>query len=192
MRYVILVDCQYDFVYGPLGSEWAKAAMQNIKEHFKTYDRENTTVIFTQDTHYADTYADTIEGQKLPVPHCILGTHGWEIVEDALQGVKGMRIYTINPFAFEGKVYKETFGSLDLVNYLYALDEKNIESTVEEIIVAGVCTDICVISNVLLLKAAFPETPIKVIAKCCAGVTPKKHKEALSIMESCHIEVIYD
>lgn len=190
MKYVILVDCQHDFVDGTLGSEQAKQAMLNICDTMKTYDRTNTSVIFTQDTHYADTYLDTMEGKKLPVPHCILGTEGWEIVETVLQGVEGMQIHTVEPYAANSRVYKETFGSLDLVNLLYHLDETSLEDSIEEIIVVGVCTDICVISNVLLLKAAFPEVPIKVIANCCAGVTPESHENALSAMRQCHIDII--
>lgn len=190
MKYIVLVDCQHDFVDGVLGSEQAKQAMLNIRDTMKKYDRENTSAIFTQDTHYADNYLNTMEGKKLPVPHCILGTEGWEIVEAALQGVEGMEIYTIEPFAVNGKVYKETFGSLDLVNYLYALDEKEIRTTIEEIIIVGVCTDICVVSNAILLKAAFPETPIKVIANCCAGTSEEAHQKALDTMKQCHIEII--
>lgn len=190
MKYIVLVDCQYDFVDGALGSPEAALAMQNIRETMKTYDRTNTSAIFTQDTHYEDTYLDTMEGKNLPVPHCILGTKGWEIVEAVLQGVEGMEIHTVEPFGVNGRVYKETFGSLDLVNYLYALDEKEIRTTVEEIIIVGVDTSICVLSNAILLKAAFPETPIKVIANCCASFSQEAHERALEAMKACHIEII--
>lgn len=189
MRYVIIVDMQKDFVTGVLGSKEAQEAAKFIETELPKYKDENTALIFTQDTHYEDSYLDTVEGQKLPVPHCILGTDGWDILDELVAASEGFYKPSVAPFCAEGgRVYKETFGSLDLVNLLYHLDSCG--ETVDEIVVMGVCTDICVISNVMLLKAAFPNANIKVIADGCAGVTVESHQNALKAMCTCHIDII--
>lgn len=188
MRYFIIVDMQGDFVHGVLGSPEAHTAAKELAQRLPKYNDGNTAVIFTQDTHYVDTYESTLEGQKLPVPHCFSGTPGWEILPELIEAAKGFISVDALPFIDNSHVYKETFGSLDLINGLYSAEDCG--TPVEEIIVAGVCTDICVISNVMLLKAAFPNVPIKVIANCCAGVTPDTHQNALNAMAQCHIEVI--
>lgn len=190
MKYVIVVDMQKDFVDGPLGSPLARVAASNIRAALEKMDKENTTIIFTQDTHY-ENYLETMEGKKLPVPHCVLGTEGWEIVNDVLIGAQGLLLPPdLEPFCHKGRVYKNTFGSLDLINLLYAIDDLSMDDPIEEIIFMGVCTDICVISNVLLVKAAFPEIPIKVVAECCAGVSPESHQNALNAMKQCHIDIV--
>ena len=135
----------------------------------KDYDN----LFFTRDTHY-ENYLDTQEGKKLPVPHCIRDTEGWQIRSelDALRKTE--------------PIDKETFGSTDLAGELVAMNEDN---EIESITFVGLCTDICVISNALLAKASLPEVPIIVDAKCCAGVTPESHENALKAMEVCQIQI---
>ena len=189
-KYVIIVDMQNDFITGSLGSEMAVRAAENAKAYLAKYDRENTRVIFTHDTHHAN-YLETAEGHKLPIPHCILGTEGWEISQVVLQGAEGLILpETVEPFAAHGHVYKPTFGSLDLINYLYHISDTFPGEEIDSIDVFGVCTDICVVSNALLLKAAFPEISINVIADCCAGTNEANHNSALDVMRCCQINVI--
>ena len=188
MRYFIIVDMQEDFVHGVLGSPEAHTAAKELAQRLPKYNDGNTAVIFTQDTHYADTYNDTLEGQKLPVPHCFSGMPGWEIVPELVEAAKGFISIDTLPFIDNSHVYKETFGSLDLVNGLYSAEDYG--SPVEEIIVAGLVSNMCVACNVLLLKAAFPNTPIKVIKDCCAGTTPEAHEYAFKLLSDCHIEII--
>lgn len=171
-KVLVVVDMQKDFVDGALGSSEAIAIVDNVVEKIENFDGD---IIATYDTHY-DNYMDTQEGKKLPVKHCIKGTEGWEFdkkVQAALDK-KGYRA-----------VCKPTFGSVDLVEIIRNYDVNDIE--VELI---GLCTDICVVSNALLLKANYPEMPMKVDAKCCAGVTPAKHNAALETMASCQIEIL--
>lgn len=167
---LIVVDMQKDFIDGALGTKEAEAIVDNVAEFVKAFDGE---VVFTRDTHF-DNYMETQEGKNLPVPHCIKGTDGWQI-DRKLAALKpnGMKLFD-----------KLTFGSVELAEYLKA--EKELES----ITLVGLCTDICVISNALLLKAYLPETPIKVVEKCCAGVTPESHKNALEAMKMCQIQIV--
>lgn len=190
MRYVIVVDMQNDFVTGPLGNDETRAVASNICAKLEEYRNDSTGLIFTLDSHHPD-YLMTMEGSKLPVPHCIVGTEGWDIVPE-------LNSYSTDSGYFHpyiptlsdnyGFVFKETFGSLNLINLLFALEEQ--EGEIDEIVFMGVCTDICVVSNCLGVKAAFPNVPIKVIANCCAGVTPESHEAALTVMRSCHIDVV--
>lgn len=167
---LVVVDMQKDFIDGALGTKEAEAIVDNVAEFVKAFDGE---VVFTRDTHFGN-YMETQEGKNLPVPHCIKGTDGWQI-DRKLAALKpnGMKLFD-----------KPTFGSVELAEYLKA--EKELES----ITLVGLCTDICVISNALLLKAYMPETPIKVVEKCCAGVTPESHKNALEAMKMCQIQII--
>lgn len=188
MKYVIIVDMQKDFVTGALGSKEAQKVAKFIEEKLPAYQNENTALIFTQDTH-DDKYIITIEGEKLPVPHCILGTEGWEIIDELDGFGDGFFVPNVAPYCNErGRVFKETFGSLDLINLLYHLNDCG--HPVEEIVLMGVCTGICVQSNAILLKAAFPNVPIKVVAEGCACVTPESHETALKAMAMCHIDII--
>lgn len=173
MKVLLVIDMQHDFVDGTLGSQEALAIVNPLKERILKAKAENNLVIYTKDTHY-DNYLDSQEGLKLPVKHCIKGTFGWEILPNLL--IK-------NAVIFE----KESFGSLELANYLSKLNEKE---KIEEIVLTGLCTDICVISNAMILKAALQETPIKVDASLCAGVTPQSHIQALGAMQMCQIEII--
>ncbi len=168
MKYLIVVDMQNDFVTGALGSDAAKAIVANVVEKVKKFDG---TVVFTKDTHN-ERYLKTQEGKNLPVVHCVKGTFGHEICDELKSYVKTV-------------VEKGTFGSLDLPDVI-----KKCRARVEEIQLCGLCTDICVISNAMILKAAFPETPIKVDAACCAGVTEESHKTALNAMRAVQIEII--
>ena len=171
-KLLIVIDMQNDFIDAALGTKEAVSIVDAVKEKIRSYPAED--VIATMDTH-GENYMDTQEGKYLPVPHCIRGTEGWKIRPDIEELLKGAKIYE-----------KPTFGSMKMAADLKALSEK--EEIELELI--GLCTDICVVSNALLLKAAMPEVKITVDSACCAGVTPEKHLAALETMRSCQIEVI--
>ena len=168
MKILVVVDMQKDFIDGALGTPEAVAIVPYVKEVIETFDGK---VFFTRDTHFAN-YMDTQEGKNLPVPHCIQGTPGWEIHPD-LEALRTTEA-----------IDKLTFGSSALPQVL-AKEEK-----IDNITFVGLCTDICVISNVMLTKAFFPEIPITVDAKACAGVTPASHNNALEAMKMCQVQVI--
>ena len=168
MKYLIVVDMQVDFITGSLGSALATAIVPNVVEKVKDFDGK---VIFTRDTHFED-YMDTQEGKKLPVPHCIKGSDGWQICDE------------LKPYA-ETVVDKLTFGSIELPRLLESFGEP-----IEKIELCGLCTDICVISNAMVLKAAFPEAPITVDSSCSAGVTVDSHNTALDAMRAVQIEIV--
>ena len=167
MKYLIVVDMQNDFITGSLGSELAKKIVPDVVEKVKSFDGK---VIFTRDTHFDD-YMNTQEGRKLPVLHCMKDTDGWQICDE------------LKPYA-DVVIDKITFGSVDLPKMLCDYDEK-----IEEIELCGLCTDICVISNAMILKAAFPEVKMSVEGKCCAGVSIESHNIALDAMKAVQIEV---
>ena len=173
---LIVVDMQTDFVDGALGTPEAVAILDNVTAKIKAYAHDPDGVIFvTYDTH-TENYMETSEGTHLPIPHCIKGTAGWELhpaVADALAGVT------------YAAVEKPTFGSVELPA-LVGRAAAGEDFTIELI---GLCTDICVVSNTLLLKANYPEVPISVDATCCAGVTPASHEAALKTMAMCQIEI---
>lgn len=168
MKYLIVVDMQNDFITGSLGSKLAEAIVPNVVEKVKNYEG---TVIFTRDTHFSD-YMDTQEGKNIPVKHCIKDTTGWEICNE------------LKPYANK-VIDKITFGSVDLPDVIKAYGEQ-----IEEIELCGLCTDICVISNAMILKATFPEVKIVVDSNCCAGVTEESHQTALNAMKAVQIDVI--
>ena len=168
MNYLIVVDMQNDFIDGALGTPEAQAIVPYVTELVKSFDGR---VLFTRDTHGED-YLSTQEGRHLPVPHCIKGTDGWQIRAE----LEALR--TTAP------VDKLTFGSKELTELL-AREEK-----IDSITFVGLCTDICVISNAMVVKAFFPEIPLTVDAKGCAGVTPESHRNALEAMKLCQIRVI--
>lgn len=172
-HYLIVVDMQKDFVTGALGSDEACGIAANVINKVKAFDG---TVIFTKDTHHQG-YMTTQEGRNLPVEHCMIGSDGWELLDelDKLRKASGWRCYT-----------KETFGSIRLAEDMLA---ENKTQGIESIELVGVCTDICVVSNALLLKAYLPEVLIQVDRSCCAGVTKEKHEAALETMKSCQILV---
>lgn len=172
-KYLVVVDMQKDFVDGALGTKEACAIIPAAVEKIKGFDGE---IFATFDTHF-DNYMETAEGKKLPVPHCIKGTDGWKLDSDISEAL-AEKSFT--------PVEKYTFGSVDLPEMIKAAADGD-EFTIELI---GLCTDICVISNALLLKASFPESAIAVDVKCCAGVTPEKHNAAIETMKSCQIDII--
>lgn len=165
-KILLVIDMQNDFIDGALGTAEAVAIVDKVKEKILGFDGQ---VWYTRDTHPAN-YMETREGRHLPVPHCIAGTKGWEITEK-LAGLRCDRI-----------IDKPTFGSTQLQEMLT-------KEGAEDITLVGLCTDICVISNAMLIKAALPEAEITVDGACCAGVTPESHKRALEAMQMCHIHV---
>lgn len=167
-KLLIVVDMQNDFVTGSLGTEEAKKIIPNVRERIEKAVKEGWDIWFTKDTHEED-YLKTQEGKKLPVEHCIRQTQGWEIVDDLKKYVK---------FVIE----KPTFGSVKLAE---AVKENNYE----EVELIGLCTDICVVSNALLIKAICSELPIAVSENCCAGVTVDTHEAAIRTMQMCQIEI---
>ncbi len=167
-KFLIVVDMQKDFIDGSLGTKEAAAVVPKAAEKITGFDG---TVVATLDTHFED-YLDTSEGKKLPVPHCIKGSAGWKLDPAISAAIEPKDHYVME---------KNTFGSKELPFLIEKLANGE-EFSVELI---GLCTDICVISNALLLKAFFPENDISVDADCCAGVTPELHNAALSVIASC-------
>lgn len=168
----VIIDMQNDFIDGALGTKEAQAVVPRIEAKIVASKKDtsvSTDLIFTQDTH-GENYLDTQEGQKLPVPHCIKDTKGWNICRQLLP-------YTL----FATILEKPTFGNTDLIAETAEYDR---------IVLMGVCTDICVISNAMLLKAFYPEKEICVDASCCAGVTPESHARALEAMKMCQIDIL--
>ena len=170
MKYLIVVDMQTDFVSGALGTKEAQAIVQSVAEKIRAFDGR---VVFTRDTH-EENYLSTQEGRNLPVPHCIRGTEGWQIIPE------------LQPLIAGPVIDKPTFGSVALAALLA---EEHAASPIESITLIGLCTDICVISNALLIKAQLPEVPVFVDAACCAGVTPQSHENALAAMAMCQIAI---
>lgn len=186
MKVLVLVDLQNDFIDGSLGSPEAQAIVPKVVEKLNNYtDKGNTLLLFTKDTHYGS-YLSTLEGKYLPVSHCIESTPGWSINKTIEKAVRDNRFLTYSSGdIINSRIYKNTFGS----NVLYEFLNEHCNG-IEEIEFIGLCTDICVISNVLTARMALPNTKIIVDASCCAGVTPEKHKAALEVMKSCQIEII--
>lgn len=171
-KLLVVVDAQYDFVDGKLGSKKAQEAIPRIHDFIENWP-SNDDIAYTADTHYSDTYMNTQEGRKLPVPHCLYNSHGAKIVQEVLPSDLDRHYIVLK---------KDTFGykhwlALGLGSY-------------SEIHLVGFCTDICVITNALLIKTLCPETPIIVHSSMCAGVTPELHEKALDVMRSCQIEVV--
>ena len=168
MRHFIIVDMQKDFVTGPLGTPEAKKIVPKIKKRLEKAREDGSRIYFTQDAHTLD-YLKTLEGKKLPVPHCVVGTKGFDIVDD-LPPMKRK----------ETLLLKNQFGYADWYRKINPGDT---------VTICGVCTDICVVSNALLIKS-IGEVNVKVLADCCAGTTPEKHEAALKVMESCQCEIV--
>ena len=171
MKILVVVDMQNDFIDGALGSADAVSIVPAVAKRVEEFDGE---VVYTRDTHFED-YLKTQEGKKLPIVHCVKDTFGWQI-SDKIPQKENARFFD-----------KETFGSLELVKYLGAENEKE---KISEIELVGLCTDICVISNAFLIKAALPECEITVNGDLCRGVTPESHENALSAMAACQIKII--
>nr|WP_308000079.1 isochorismatase family cysteine hydrolase [uncultured Merdimonas sp.] len=176
MKILVVVDMQNDFIDGALGTREAVTIVPKVVEKIKSFEGR---ILFTRDTHEAD-YLGTQEGKNLPVEHCIRGTKGWELAPE------------IEKLRTEEPIDKPSFGSISLGTLLKAQDEdlkKQGEPGIESITLIGLCTDICVISNAMILKAYLPEVPVIVDADCCAGVTPESHKNALEAMKVCQIKI---
>lgn len=171
--YLIVVDMQNDFVSGSLGTPEAQAIVGAVARRAEEFE---VAVVFTKDTHGED-YLQTQEGSNLPVVHCVRDTPGWELVEE-LERVRAQR----DALVFD----KPSFGSLDLAAWLV---EQNDVEPIDSIELVGLCTDICVVSNALLIKANLPEVPLRVEAALCAGVTPQSHRAALDTMRSCQVDI---
>lgn len=172
-KVLVVVDIQNDFVDGALGTPEAEAIIDAAAEKIKNFDGD---IFVTYDTHY-DNYMDTLEGKKLPVPHCIKGTNGWELNPKIADALRGKEYKTVE---------KLTFGSVDLPQ----LVKEKIGNQKAEITLIGLCTDICVVSNALLLKANILDSEIFVDSACCAGVTRDTHNAALDTMRCCQINVV--
>ncbi len=170
---LIVVDIQKDFVDGALGTAEAVAMLSNATKKIREFKGD---IFVTFDTHF-ENYMETAEGGKLPVPHCIKGTAGWELDQNIAKALEGKEFLTVE---------KLTFGSVELANLI----KKTVSDEDFDITLIGLCTDICVVSNALILKANFPEKEIYVDAACCAGVTPETHCAALTTMKMCQINVI--
>ncbi|MCL2564674.1 MAG: cysteine hydrolase [Defluviitaleaceae bacterium] len=182
MKVLIVVDMQNDFIDGSLGTAEALSIVDTVVRRIESSRGE--LILFTKDTHQTD-YLDTLEGKKLPVVHCIENTEGWQInasIENAWQKNNDTIRMSELP---QNTFIKPIFGSVDLVDFL-----KSRVCKISEIEILGLCTDICVISNAIMIKNTIPDIKISVNAECCAGVTPQSHKEALNIMKMCHIDEI--
>lgn len=162
---LIVIDMQNDFIDMALGTPEAVAIVPKVKAKIEEYHKNNDTIIYTRDTHSED-YLQTPEGKKLPVVHCVRGTEGWELADGLY--IPGCRI-----------IDKPSFGWM-------GWKEENLGENIE---LVGLCTDICVVSNALIIKAAFPEAKLSVDESCCAGVTPQSHRAALLTMQMCQIEI---
>lgn len=172
-HFLIVVDIQKDFVDGALGTAEAVEMIDRAAEKIRNFDGE---IFVTYDTHF-ENYLETAEGKKLPVAHCIKGTDGWKLDRNIAEALAEKQFTAVE---------KHTFGSTDLPKLLKkAAGEEDFDVTL-----IGLCTDICVVSNALILKANFPEKEIIVVSSCCAGVTPETHQAALTTMKMCQIQVI--
>jgi len=167
---LVVVDMQNDFIDGALGTPEAVAIVPKVVEKIKSFEGK---ILFTRDTH-EENYMETQEGRKLPVPHCIRGTAGWQLAP------------AIAELCEDTCIDKPTFGSVELGQLLVELNE---QEAIGKITFVGLCTDICVISNVMIAKASLPEVEIAVDASCCAGVTPESHNNALEAMKMCQITI---
>lgn len=184
MRVLVVVDMQNDFIDGALGSPEAQAIVPNVVAKIKECaEDENYAIFYTRDTHFYD-YMETSEGKHLPIPHCISATPGWEINADVMKASIGAKFVDIQN--------KFTFGLQDIVELIASMGElANYNNPdVESIEIVGLCSNICVVSNALILKSAFYEIPITVYSNCCAGTSVDAHEAALTVMKSCQIEVV--
>lgn len=170
MKVLCVIDMQNDFIDGALGTKEAEAIVGNVAEKIDAYRKNGDMIIFTRDTHF-DNYMATQEGRNLPVPHCIKDSKGWQISSSLSVGDSTV-------------IDKPSFGSLELGEYVASLED------VELVELIGLCTDICVISNAMIIKAKLPEVKVCVDSHCCAGVTPDSHNNALEAMKMCQIEIL--
>lgn len=194
---LVVIDMQNDFIDGSLGTEEARAIVPNVRSKILKYMEEKKPIIFTQDTHLRNYLDETLEGKYLPIEHCIKETEGWKLSDKVItrseiieilyymnQEIGSEGYFNTNDFIFE----KGTFGTLEIssiIAMLYFTTEKN-----PSIEICGLCTDICVVTNALILREQYPNNEIICDATCCAGTTPEKHRSALDVMKSCQIKVV--
>ena len=177
-KITIVIDMQNDFLTGSLANPDAVSIIPSVLDQIKNSDY----VMYTRDTH-SENYLDTQEEKNLPVPHCIEGTQGWQIVDDlAPQNITDIKMWHI--------VNKPTFGDVNIWMDMYFADLVNWNGDGVEVTFCGTCTDICVVSNAMIVKSLYPELVVNVKADACAGLTPEKHKAALEVMSSCQINII--
>ena len=167
-KVLVVIDMQNDFVDGALGSTQAQMIVDNVRKKIESFDGP---IIFTRDTH------ERQEGKMLPVPHCVKNTEGWHIVKGLIEAAEGRPL--MSPVSF---IDKPNFGSFELLSRLEGMNSVN---PIESITLVGLCTDICVVSNAIILKAGLPEIPVYVDSSCCAGVTEESHQAALTTMKMC-------
>lgn len=181
-KILVVVDCQNDFISGALGSDAAKAIVPNVVKKIKEYDAyPEHYIYFTRDTHHDD-YLKTDEGMWLPIPHCLENTHGWEINPDILEAAEG----TLHEF-----IDKPRFGSFNLSSQILLRTNPLCGDGKANVEICGLCTDICVVSNALMIKSSMRNgVSVTVDSQCCAGLTKEKHEAALEVMRSCQINVI--
>ena len=173
-KYPVVVDMQNDFIDGSLGTPEAQAILPKVIEKIKNF---KGAVVYTRDTHDED-YLETLEGKNLPVEHCIMGTEGWQLQKD----IQELQI------CGHGLVFnKETFGSTQMAGCLQGIDRM---ASIDEVEIVGLCTDICVLANAVIIRTAMPNCVVRVDASCCAGSTPEAHACALQAMKSLQIEVV--
>ena len=172
-KYLVVVDMQNDFIDGSLGSKEAQAVLPKVLEKIRNF---KGTVVYTRDTHEED-YMETYEGKRIGVPHCIRDTEGWNFQKDIQELITANRSLVFD---------KNTFGSIQMAGCLQGIDRM---APIDEVEVVGLCTDICVMANAILVRTAMPNTPVRIDSSCCAGSTPEAHKVALEAMKSCLIDV---
>ena len=195
-KILIIVDMQNDFVDGALGTAEAQAIVPKVADYIRNHADKNTVLLVTKDTHSSN-YAETLEGKNLPVAHCIKNSYGWELnpaIQEAIYDTRG-KYHSFDsyfPYISDHIIEKPSFGSIDLQNLLYLLDdETGMQSgDIAEITLMGLCTDICLLANSVLCKTTLPEVPVRVVAECCAGVTPESHERALEAMKMLQIEIV--
>lgn len=186
MKILCLIDLQYDFIDGALGSPEAQAIVPNVVRKLENTDLRSVLVLFTKDTHGSD-YLNTFEGKNLPVPHCIENTHGWSVnkeISNVFDKTVSKLVCSTDKIK-NSRIYKNTFGSDDLRDLLTRYKDE-----IEEVEFCGLVTDCCVVSNVLMARQVLPNTRILVDSSCCAGTTQEKHLAALEVMKSCQIDIV--
>lgn len=195
-KILIVVDCQNDFIDGALGTPEAQAIVPKVADYIRNHADKDTVLMVTKDTHSSN-YAETLEGKNLPVAHCIKNSYGWELnpaIQEAIYDTRG-KYHSFDsyfPYISDHIIEKPSFGSIDLQNLLYLLDdETGMQSgDIAEITLMGLCTGICILSNAILAKATLPNVPVRVVEDCCACVTPKSHETAIEAMRMCQIEIV--
>lgn len=176
MKTLVVIDMQNDFITGSLGTPDAQAIVPKVKAKVEEYVKNGDFILYTRDTHFKN-YSHTLEGKKLPIAHCECTTHGWQIPDEILPPADYPYTYTIDKYSFGyDQIGTVVAASTDLLK-------------LDELEIVGLCTDICVVSNALILKSSLPEVEITVDADCCAGVTPETHRAALTVMYCCQINI---